>query len=431
MSARIWPGARPVDGSIRIPGSKSYTNRALIIASLASGESVLEGVSVSDDSVGLVEALRTLGVAIESAAADLVVTGSARGSPVTDTVLDLGPAGTSYRFLLPLCALASGSRITLTGSARMRERPIGDLVETLRSMGASIEELGSPGCPPLRISGVDRLRGGAVAISGRTSSQFVSALLMIAPLLDEGLTLEIVDDLTSESYVEMTCECMAAFGVPVLRAGNTFRVEPGSYRPRTHAIDGDASGASYFWGLAAVSRGRVRVENLVPDSPQGDLRFPKILEEMGCAVRRGDDQGSGWIEVTATSALRGVDVDMSNLPDTAQTLAVIASVAKGKTRICGLGTLPHKETDRLHALRTELARVGIDSEITANSIQISGGTPKLARVHTYGDHRMAMSFALLGAQGEGIEIDEPEVVTKSFPSFWRSIEALGVNIDGG
>jgi len=429
-------------GEVRLSGSKSYTNRALVLAALAQGESVLEAASLSDDSHALIGGLRQLGVAIDidinegdanegdanEGAERVVVQGTGGALGPWEGTIDIGPAGTSMRFLTSVCALATGCRVTLCGSERMHQRPIGDLVGAWRQLGGAISYLGTEGCPPLAIEGVapDTL-GRQVAMAGQTSSQFMTSLLLASPLLPHGLTLDVVGQQISRSYIDMTCSVMEGFGVEVTNYGyQRYHVAPGQQiTPCTYQVEGDASGGSYLWGLAAVSGGRIRVHNADPASRQGDLGFPGLLEAMGCRVDHGEADGVPWIEVEG-GPLVGIDVDMSQMPDTSMTLAVIAACAQGTTRITGLGTLRHKETDRLAALQAELRAVGIDSETTADSITIHGGRPHGASIKTYEDHRMAMSFALLGAVTDGVVIQEPAVVGKSFPDFWDKLASLGL-----
>ena len=414
----------PIDGAVRIPGSKSFTNRAMILAALAPGESVLSGASLSRDSEALCRAFEALAIRTEVRGDEVRVSGAPdRLTPPSGTI-DVGPAGTTMRFVTSLCACIRGADITLRGSERMHQRPIGDLVEALRTLGARIDYLGTPGCPPLRIHTDAPLRGGRVRMPGHLSSQFFTSLLLVAPLLPEGLTIEVVGEQISRSYIDMTIQSLRSAGIDVEhRDYREYRVAPGqSVRAGAYSIEGDASGATYFWGVAALGGGRVRVDNVRPDSTQGDMAFPGLLERMGCRVESGAD----WVEVHGADLLSAIEADMSSMPDTAQTLAVIASRARGTTVLSGLSTLRHKETDRLAALETELAKVGIASETTADSITVHGAAPTAARISTYDDHRMAMAFAMLGAHVDGLQIEHPLVVDKSFPDFWDKLAELGI-----
>lgn len=411
----------PESSEILVPGSKSYTNRALIIGAQTSGESILLNASLSTDSTALIDALRMLSVSVDVSGTTIKLRRpSGEFKPVKGEI-NVGPAGTTMRFLTALLASIPGSEVLLSGSARMHDRPIGDLVTALRNLGADIEYAGKPGCPPLRITGRS-LKGGSTTISGSASSQFISALLLIAPRLRESLELEITGELVSKTYLDMTIQNMRSFGVPAEWEKNTIRVDSGAlYAPTRYTIEGDASGASYLFGFAALSGQTVTLHNIPQDSLQGDAKFPRLLEQMGCTVRYGDG-----ITITGTSELKAIECDMNLMPDTAQTLAVVAACASGTTRITGLSTLRHKETDRLLALKTELRKIGIDAEIGDSWIEVTGGSPKPAAIDTYEDHRMAMSFAMLSGRIENMVINDPKVVEKSFPEFFPILHQLGI-----
>ncbi len=430
MKLRLLPPTHPISGSITLPGSKSYTNRALVVAALCDGLTSLKAASPSDDSVALIAGLNKLGVRVESSGEELLVHGrGGRFTPFKGKI-DVGPAGTTMRFLTSLCCLVEGGDIVLCGSERMHARPVQDLVEAWRSLGADITYLGTEGCPPLRIRGSREGLGSQVAMKGDISSQFFSSMLLVSPLLPHGLTLNVIGEQTSKSYIDMTLQTMKAFGVAISHEHYTcYRASTGrTYTPRHYTIEGDASGASYFWGLAAVSGGVVKVHNLSPNSIQGDVHFSGLLEEMGCTCRSSTKEGESWIEIAGPTTLQGLEADMESMPDTALTMAVIAACAEGQTHLTGLHTLRHKETDRLVALHQELQAVGIHTEITEDSITIWGGTPHGASIQTYDDHRMAMSFALLGSRIEGIVIEDPSVVTKSFPMFWDFLSSLQIGV---
>jgi 3-phosphoshikimate 1-carboxyvinyltransferase len=270
-------------------------------------------------------------------------------------------------------------------------------------------------------------------MSGAVSSQFFSSILLCAPLFEGGLEVQVEGEQISPSYIDMTIHGMKKFGVIVEnRQYRRYSVVPGQkYAPTSLPVEPDMSGASYFWGLAPVTRGVVRVNGLALDSVQGDIRFPELLETMGATVRRGTSGSGGFIEVECPigNTLSGITCDMWAMPDTAQTLAVVAACVEGTTRINGLSTLRVKETDRIQALRTELSKVGIRTDSGEDWISVLGGNPEFARIATYDDHRMAMSFALLGARGPGIEIEHPGVTSKSFPDFWDRLKALGIGVE--
>jgi 3-phosphoshikimate 1-carboxyvinyltransferase len=416
---------------IDVVGSKSYTNRALILAALASGTSRLSAASMSADSEAMVAALQLLGVAIEETQTPqgtvLTVEGTGGAFLPYKGEINVGPAGTTMRFLTALCAGIPGIDVVLSGTPRMHVRPIHELVAALRSLGADIEYLGNPGCAPLRIRSKSHLKGGTVSMNGTVSSQFISALLLTAPLNTNSLTIEIEGEQISRSYIDMTLQSIRDFGVTITNDSyKRYSYTVGQrYVPRTIAIEGDASGASYLWGLAAVSQGKVTARNINPQSAQGDIHFPEALMRMGCSI--SSDANS--ITVEGAKALRGIEIDMSNMPDVAQTLAVIAAFAQGKTIMRGLSTLPSKETDRIAALHTELAKVGISSETGPDYLVVHGGVPHGARISTYEDHRMAMSFAIMAAKVQGMEIEEPMVVLKSFPNFWEVLASSGIGVE--
>jgi len=418
--------SRPIAATVSIPGSKSYTNRALVMAALAQGRSVLSECSPSRDCEALIVALRLLGVEIESPdPTTLVVTG--KGPELLTPyrgAIDVGPAGTTMRFITALCSGIPGADIELRGSERMHMRPIKALVETLKQAGARIDFIGMDGCPPLRIHSLTPLRGQRLVTDGTSSSQFVSALLLASPLFADGLALTIQGKQASTSYIDMTLQGMRDFGLlPECHEYRSIRVAPDQrYVARSYRVEGDASGASYLWAIAAVAGGSVTVENVNPKSAQGDVHFPQILRRMGCSV----SETATSIMVTGAQMLKATEVNMELMPDTAQTLAVVAAFARGDTVIRGLHTLRIKETDRIAALQTELSKIGIRSTTGPDYIVVHGGTPHSARISTYDDHRMAMSFAVCGAVVDGICIEEPRVVEKSFPTFWDTLAQLGI-----
>jgi 3-phosphoshikimate 1-carboxyvinyltransferase len=421
----ILPPANNINASISLPGSKSYTNRALIAASIAGGNSVLTNPSASDDSVALRNALEKLGVKITEHGQEWHVSRSSADFAPFQGEIDVGPAGTSMRFLTALLASIPGCEVLLKGSERMHQRPIDSLVDALRSLGASIDYQGQKGCPPLLIKGQQLRCTERILIDGSKSSQFISALLLSAPRIP-GLAIEITGSLVSQSYLEMALDTIREFGGQIESSSNriTHVCHPTPYQAKKYHVEADASGACYFWGLAAVNRGKIEITGVNPKSVQGDMYFPELLREMGCIIEYGENS----VSVSATKQLSAINCDMTLLPDSAQTLAVIAATALGRTYIKGLSTLRIKETDRLLALKTELSHCAINSEIDQESIAIIGATPQYAEISTYEDHRMAMSFALLGALSCGVAIHEPQVVTKSFPDFWQRLKNLGFSV---
>lgn len=419
----IEPLTRPVDADVDVVGSKSYTNRALIVAALAAGESLLTGALFSDDTRYMGEALRQLGAGVEedAAARTLRVRGLAGRIEAESARCFVGNAGTAARFLPVVMALGRGS-YEIDGVARMRERPIAPLIDALRALGVRLETLGQPGCFPLRIHGGD-LRGGQVSISGSASSQYASGLMLAAPAMERGLTLELEGELVSRPYLEMTAQTMRRFGAQVAREGERrFVIQPGGYTGQPYAIEPDASAASYFFAAAAIRGGRVAVRGLGSDSLQGDRGIVHIFERMGCSVR--ETPTSTEIVGPAPGQLRGVEVDMADLSDVAQTLAVVAPFASSPTRVTGIGFIRRKETDRIGAVVRELTRLGIRAEEEPDGYVIHPGTPRSAAIQTYDDHRMAMSFALLGLVHAGIEILDPGCVSKTFPNYFTALEQL-------
>jgi 3-phosphoshikimate 1-carboxyvinyltransferase len=415
-----WTGPPP-QARVRVPGSKSLTNRALIVAALADGPSTLTGALDSDDTRVMVESLRRLGidVAHDPAAATIEVGGCGGRIPVANAELYVANSGTSLRFLTALVATARGT-YTLDGTARMRQRPVADLLMALNGLGSDARsELGT-GCPPVTVR-ADGLDGGLAFVRGDVSSQFLSGLLMVLPYARESTTVTVEGTLVSQPYVAMTLAVMEAFGV---RAGNRkdrrFDVRPAHYRGRPYAIEPDASAASYFFAAAAITGGTITVEGLGTDSLQGDLAFVDVLEHMGCTVDRRRDA------TTVTGGeLRGVDVDMNAISDTVMTQAVVALFARGMSRIRNVGHIRHKETDRIAALAAELRKLGATVEERDDGLVIfPPEPPTAARIATYDDHRMAMAFALAGLSAEGVTILDPGCVAKTYPGFWEDLARL-------
>jgi 3-phosphoshikimate 1-carboxyvinyltransferase len=416
----ITPVTRPVHGRIRPPGSKSITNRALIVAALAEGTSLLRGVLDSDDTRVMAESLRRLGLDLnrDAASAEIRVTGCGGKVPGRSAALYLQNSGTSIRFLTALCALGEG-RFQLDGDVRMRERPIAPLVDALRAWGAEIHCDSRNGCPPV-ILNAHGLPGGRIEVAGDLSSQYLSALLMAAPCASGSSEIRVVGELVSRPYTDMTIAVMRSFGASIDEPEtNVFRISNGGYRATDYAIEPDASAASYFFAAAAVTGGEVTVDGLSQNSVQGDVHFADVLERMGCDVTFSDDSIT-----VAGGPLRGIEVDMNAISDTAQTLAAIAPFAEGPTRITGVAHMRHKETDRVAALVTELRRLGIDADEHPDGLTIHPGSVQPATVQTYNDHRMAMSFAVTGLRQPGIRIADPGCTAKTYPRFFEDLDRL-------
>jgi len=414
--------AQGIDLSITAPPSKSFTHRALVAAALARGPSSIMDPLVSGDTAITATALRSLGVPLLWDEGKVRITGAAGRFPTREeTILDLGDSGTSMRFFAALSLLA-GNPVVLRGSPRMHERPIGPLAGALREVGGEVRYLGKEGYPPLRVAGA--FRGGEVVVDGSISSQFISALLMAAPCGEGDLGLTVSPPPVSRSYLDLTAEVMSAFGARPEREGYTrFLVKGGTgYRGRTYRIEGDFSSASYFLAMGAVCGGRVRVGNLNRESPQGDRRFPDILEEMGCRVR----WDSGGLLLESDGSLSGTSVGMSESPDTVQTLCAVAAFARTPTRISGIAHLRHKESDRIQATAGALRSLGGDVRVEGDTITIHPRPLHGGIIDPEADHRTAMAFAVIGLGAGGVTIRDAECVSKSYPQFWDHLRGAGL-----
>jgi 3-phosphoshikimate 1-carboxyvinyltransferase len=417
----IEPLAAPPDVTLTVPGSKSLTNRALIAAALATGTSTLQGALLADDTEAMLTGLRALGIGVTSEAdgARLTVEGCGGAVPPGPATVDVRLSGTTARFLAPVLALGRG-RYVLDAAAPFRARPMGPVLDALAQLGVAVTPLERAGHLPVALD-TDGIGGGTVRVAGDVSSQFLSGLLLAGPAVARGLTVELTTDLVSAPYVELTLGTMAAFGARVDRPDpTTFEVRPGGYRAATYPVEPDASAASYLLAAAAITGGRVRVAGLTAAARQGDAGFADVLAAMGAEVVR-DEHGT---EVRGTGRLEGIDVDLGDLSDTAQTLAAVAVFASGPTRVRGIGFIRRKETDRIAAVVTELRRLGIAAREEPDGFVIEPGTPRPGRVRTYDDHRMAMSFALLGLRAPGIEIADPGCVAKTFPTYFEVLAQL-------
>ncbi|HEX5066322.1 MAG TPA: 3-phosphoshikimate 1-carboxyvinyltransferase [Myxococcota bacterium] len=412
----------PLAARVRVPGSKSITNRALLIAALAEGTSQLRGALESDDTVVMRRGLGQLGCAIETRGDAWSMRGLGGRLRAPAAPLDTANSGTTARFLCAAATLAEGP-CTIDGSARMRERPIADLVDALTALGARCEILGKNGCPPVRVEG-GGLPGGVARIDARRSSQYVSAVLMAAPYARADVTLVAEGGrVVSRPYVDLTLDVMRAFGADAAWNGEgSLRVAAGrGYRGRDYEIEADASAAAYPFCAAAIAGGRVRVDGVAKGSLQSDFRLLDVLAHMGCRVRRGDD----FAEVEGPGGpLRPVDVDLNDLPDAALALAVVALFANGTTHIRNVANLRIKETDRLAALEAELQRLGADARADADSLAITPRALRGAEIRTYDDHRMAMAFALAGLRIPGVAIRDPGCVSKTWPEYFSMLDAL-------
>jgi 3-phosphoshikimate 1-carboxyvinyltransferase len=415
----VLPLDRPPDATVHVPGSKSVTNRALLISALADGSSTIKNPLFSDDSYWLMHALVRLGfhLRVDARAAEIRITGHRGIIPRHDVEVFVGNAGTVGRFLPPALALGEGPYV-VDGTARMRERPVEDLVDAMRLLSAAVGYTEEEGRFPLVVEG-GGIGGGNARVRGKSSSQFVSGLLMAAPYAREPVTLE-VEGREEWPYVAITTEIMRAFGVEVEVGEACYEVEPAVYRARDYEVEPDASAASYFMAAAALTGGRVRIEGIGARSAQGDLRFAEVLDQMGCEV----EVGEGFVEVRGPERLRGVEVDMNAFSDTMMTLAAIAPFASTPTFIKNIEHTRYQETDRISAVATELRRLGVSVEEGRDGLRIKPGAIRPAVVETYGDHRMAMAFAVTGLVAPGIWIRDPGVVTKTFPGYFELLDAL-------
>ncbi|MBU1181311.1 MAG: 3-phosphoshikimate 1-carboxyvinyltransferase [Proteobacteria bacterium] len=405
---------------VNVPGSKSYTHRLLIASALSDGICTLRNCLRSEDTLLTLEALRKMGVRIDDTVTEITVRGNKGTLKACHEPVFLGNSGTSMRLLTGVAALGEGEYI-LTGTSRMSERPIEDLLDGLKSLGVAVRSVNNNGCPPVVIKG-GKTKGGRIELKCNLSSQFLSSILLIAPYTEEGVEIKVVEGPVSKPYIDMTIDIMAKFGVDVKRDGYLkFIVEGGRcYSAGNYHVEPDCSQAGYFWAAAAVTGAEIKVKGITKKSRQGDLNFTGLLEKMGCEIIFEND----GISVKGMSLL-GIEADMSDMPDMVPTLAVVASFAKGTTVIKNVGHLKEKESDRLFAVVNELSKTGIEAKSTGTDLVIKGGTHRGAEIDTYNDHRIAMSFAIAGLKVSGIFIKDEKCVEKSFPDFWKVFETLG------
>ena len=418
----IHPIRRRVDVDVSVPGSKSYTNRALLIAALADGQSRLPGALESDDTRYMAGALSALGVRIGiEGESNLIVDGAGGRVPVPSAKLFVGNSGTAARFLTGYVSLGNGT-YTLDGAPRMRERPIQDLIDGLRPLGVRARSLAGNGCPPVVVDGAG-LEGGLTQMPGDRSSQYLSALLMVSPYARKDVEIRVTGNLVSRPYIDMTLHIMRDFGVNVDTCdADIFHVKAGQrYAPAEYPIEPDASNASYFFAAAALTGGRIKVRNLSRASAQGDVAFVDVLGRMGCDVSNRPD----GIEVSGPERLSGIDVDMNAMPDVVQTLCALAPFANGPVTVRNIANLRIKETDRIAAVAAELNKLGVRSDARPDSLTVyPSARIRPAELDTYEDHRMAMSMALIGLKAPGIAIRNPTCVDKSFPTYFQCLDKL-------
>ncbi|MDQ1919413.1 3-phosphoshikimate 1-carboxyvinyltransferase [Massilia pseudoviolaceinigra] len=420
-----------VEGVVRLPGSKSISNRTLLLAALAEGSTTIIGLLASDDTLVMLGALRSLGLTWEQVDEHThIVHGGGGSLPVHEADLFMGNAGTAIRPLTAALAVIGGD-YTLHGVTRMHERPIGDLVDALNAIGAQIEYTGVEGFPPLRIRR-GHIHAQRLSVRGNVSSQFLTALLMAAPLMARELpvTIDVVGELISKPYIEITLNLMRRFGVTVEQDGwQSFTVQPGQRyaSPGTIHVEGDASSASYFLAAGAIGGGPIRVEGVGRDSIQGDVRFAEALEQMGATITRGDN----WIEARSNGVLKAIDADFNHIPDAAMTIAVAALYADGTTTLRNIASWRVKETDRLAAMATELRKLGAIVVEGPDFISVTPpeGELRAATIDTYDDHRMAMCFSLASLDGKArrgntMRINDPKCVAKTFPDYFDAFAGI-------
>lgn len=408
-----------LDAVAKVPSSKSYSNRVLLIAALADGESRIYDCLQCDDTRYMIDALKGFGIDINENEEGITILGC-NGAPETPKQnIFTGNAGTTMRFLCSFAALCPGETV-LDGNRRMQQRPIKDLMDGLSMLGVDVVSLNENGCPPIKVNG-GGIKGGETRMNGNNSSQYFTSLLLSAPYAKSDVTINVNGELTSKPYIDLTLHLMKTFGVHVENNSySSFNVKQGKgYKSADYTVEADASSAAYFFAAAAITGGKVRIENINPETLQGDIKFTDVLNKMGCTINKGND----YLEVEG-GELRGVDIDMNKMPDAVQTLAVTALFAKGETRITGVANLKIKETDRIKALVTELSRLGGDVSELKDGLVITPGKLHAAEIETYDDHRMAMSFALAGLKIPGVKIRDPECVSKSFPGYFEKLQSL-------
>ncbi|SFL00116.1 3-phosphoshikimate 1-carboxyvinyltransferase [Brevibacillus centrosporus] len=424
--AEVSPSLEPICIEMRVPGSKSFTNRAMIVGALANGTSKFFGILRSDDSYWCIDTLRKLGVDITVDDDVVEIKGVNTSWPVKDAKLYIGAAGTTARFLPGALAVSSSGRWIIQGSKRMNERPMSSLIEALRNIGADIRCLNEEGYLPIEITG-NGISGGVVNMSGSTSSQFISGVLLASTYAKEPVTIQIVDHIVQQSYVKITINLMRQFGVKVEHDEDLKRITvyPGEYIGREMQLEADASTSGYFFGLAAITNGKVRITNLSYDTFQPDIKLVDVLEKMGCRVERGN----GYIELQGTPHLKGgFDISMKEMSDQTLTLAAIAPFADGPIAIHDVAHIRKHESDRIHVICESLKQMGIQVEEREDGLTVYPGHPKATVLNSYDDHRVAMSLAMIGARVPGIRITDPGSVSKTCPTFFEELKKLGLQV---
>jgi 3-phosphoshikimate 1-carboxyvinyltransferase len=419
----IHPLDGPVDGEVRVPGSKSYTNRALLIAALCDGQTTIDAALFSDDTHHMAESLKQLGIVVGSDPKNerFIVTGCGGRIPADRGDLYTGNSGTTTRFLTALLGLGQGKYV-IDGNERMRERPLKDLIDGLTPLGVEISSANGDGCPPITIR-AKGLTGGRTFMPGDKSSQYFTALMLVGAYAEADTEIRVRGELLSKPYIDMTTDIMSRFGIDVERDGyNMFRIRSGQrYRAQPYTVEPDATNATYFFAAAAVTSGRVLVRNLSLESAQGDVKFVHVLEKMGCDVSATEE----GIVVQGPEILSGIDIDMNGMPDAAQTLAAIAPFSDSPVTIRNVPNMRIKETDRIDAMAAELTKLGVKVDVWADGLRIHPTEVFVpAALDTYDDHRMAMSLSLIGLRADGVVINDPDCVNKTFPAFFETLAKI-------
>ena len=424
QTLEIQPLNAPVDADVVVPGSKSITNRALLIAALATGETHLTHALFSDDTHFMAQSLRDLGIAVveDEKAKTFTIQGAGGQIPNTEAKLHIGNSGTAARFLTAFLGLGNGTYV-VDGIDRMRERPIKDLLDGLRPLGVTTQCEGKDAeCPPVMVIG-SGIAGGHTTMAGENSSQYFTAIMQVAAYAQQDVTIQVQGDLVSKPYIDLTVAVMRDFGIEVINHDyQSFSIQAGQrYQSRTYEIEPDASNASYFFAAAALTGGRVKVDRLTAHLAQGDIGFVDILAKMGCQVRK-DATG---IEIYGPEKLSGVDIDMNGMSDVAQTLCAIAPFATEPVTVRNVANMRIKETDRIAALETEIKKLGIDIKTWNDGFTVYPTDDiQPATLDTYDDHRMAMSLSLIGLRKPGVVINDPGCVNKTFPTYFNVLESL-------
>jgi 3-phosphoshikimate 1-carboxyvinyltransferase len=420
----VSPSEKRINGSVTIPGSKSLTNRALIMGALANGKSKVTGILKSDDSYWCIDSLKKLGIKIDIQDETAYIEG--KGGKWDSGSLYIGAAGTIARFLPGALALSSKGTWEIEASASMSKRPISPLIDALKELGADIEYLNNKGYYPLSIKGKE-LAGGNVSLSGKISSQFISGLLIPSPYTKKSITVNIKDYIVQHSYVFLTLQLMEKFGANVEYDNNLKKivVHPSHYTPQDIELEADASTACYFLALAALTNGKIRIDNLTYETKQPDIKMVDVLEQMGCKVTKG----SSFIELEGVSQLKGgFEISMREMSDQTLTLAAIAPFADRAITIKDVEHIRHHESDRISVICESLTQLGIRVEEFKDGLKVFPGNPKPTLLNTHDDHRVAMSLALIGSKVKGIQINDPGCVSKTCPQYFRLLESLGLNI---